>query len=161
MASDLSGLCNLLHFSVKFLILHFFSHLLFEGFSSLVVNDHLLALGISPPGVSLVFLFTLLRKESRDHFLLVFLGIKGLLDNLLVDVHFSKTSFPLFASEFIAVLGFFDLVHSGCIGKVLDLAWRNSSLFFLFLHSFLDCDVLVDTLLLHVFLEPFEAFLLI
>ena len=161
LAGDFSFLSNFAHLIVNFFVLYLFSHLLLESNPSFVINDHLLTLSISPHGVSLIFLLSLLLKESLNHLHFLFLGIKGLLDYLLVDVHLAKTSFPLFSSKFIVVLSLFDLIHGCCIREILNLAWRNSSFFHLSLHSFLNCNILVDTLLLHVFLEPFKAFLLI
>ena len=76
----------------------------------------------------------------------------------MIHLHLSDSAFSLLSSEFIAVLRFLNLVHCGCVREVLDLAWGTSSLFLLLLNRVLDTDILLNTQLLHVFMELFNAF---
>lgn len=157
----LSFCCYFSHLRVDLFVSDLFSHLLFKSCPSLVINNHFLALCSPKSGVSNIFLLSLLFKESLDELFFIFFGIKRLLDGLLIDMHLPKTSFPLLSSELIAVLGLLDLVHGGGIREVLDLARRNACFFLLLLYSLLDSYVLLNTKLLHVLLEPLEAFLLV
>jgi len=79
------------------------------------------------------------------------------LDLPLVDQHFSISPLPLLACELVIVLGFLNLIHGGSVGEVLDLARWDPFLLLLPLNSLLDGDILLNTKLLHIFLEVFVA----
>ena len=143
----------LLHFSFKFHGLNFHFCCSFACFLSIIFIHYFLTILVSPIQVCLILFFGLLLKEFLDSCLFQFLSIKSFLNFELVDFHFSISPFPFFASEFIIVLGFFDLVHGSSIRKVLNLSRRNASLFFLSLYGILDTNAFLNSQFSHVFVE--------
>ena len=85
------------------------------------------------------------------------LGIETGLDRGLVDGKFTPTAFTFLTCEVALLLRLLDLIHSGWEGKVLYLAGRNSLFFFLALDRIIDVDICVDSELLQIPIELFDA----
>ena len=98
----------------------------------------------------------LLQQPLKEHvfgarLVQLFLGVG------LVDHQLSPTSFAFLAGEVGILFRFFDFVHGGGVGKVLDLAWRDAFLLFHPLDRIIHVDVLLDSQLLQVLLKLIDS----
>jgi hypothetical protein len=78
-----------------------------------------------------------LLEELGNQSLLICLLVERSLCIELIDDHLSAAAITLLSCKVRILLGFFDFVHSGSVGEVLNLSWGDAPLFLLLLDSLL------------------------